>query len=614
MGLSVALSNALSGMRSGQNGLDVLSRNVANAGVPGYHRQSLSVIETQGANSTFVRNGVVTRAFNQSLTLHYSRALSDSGFSSVRANFVDRLQMAIGKPGTAGSLDTAFANFQAAMSQLAVSPDDYAVRADAVAKAGVVAATLNDLSAQVQTLRRETEAQIATRVEDLNQMLSSLEQLNGRIGDLSVDPTSRAALLDQRDRLVSEIAAMVDIRTEYRPDGTVALMTRTGAGLLDNKASVFEFQSAGAISATSQFDTDPAQSGVGTLMLRTPAGLVLDLVQQNVLKSGELGGLIELRDKTLVTAQDQLDDIAAALAQAMSTVETAGTAATSGAATGFSIDLSAIRNGNDFELTYMQGGIERSVRVVRVDDPTKLPMDVTDADGNRVIGLDFSGGAAAIAPQLQGLLGSGFAISATVGGELQILDYGAANATDVLGLKTRTTVTATQGAGLALSLFVDAGNADFTDALDGLGQRRGFAARITVNEDVIADMTLMVQFAAGGSLGDDDRADYLLDRLDNMRFASYEPSGKPAGYRLAGSVGDLISQVMNHQGNVAATAINQADADTLTLETLTTRMDAEYGVDVDEEMARLMELQNAYAANARVLSTVQELLDQLMAI
>mgnify|MGYP001170121514 CR=1 FL=1 len=38
----------------------------------------------------------------------------------------------------------------------------------------------------------------------------------------------------------------------------------------------------------------------------------------------------------------------------------------------------------------------------------------------------------------------------------------------------------------------------------------------------------------------------------------------------------------------------------------------EYAVNVDEEMARLMELQNAYAANARVLSVVQELLDALM--
>ena len=43
-------------------------------------------------------------------------------------------------------------------------------------------------------------------------------------------------------------------------------------------------------------------------------------------------------------------------------------------------------------------------------------------------------------------------------------------------------------------------------------------------------------------------------------------------------------------------------------------MAEEYGVDVDEEMARLMELQAAYAANARVITIVQELLDTLMAI
>jgi flagellar hook-associated protein 1 len=35
-------------------------------------------------------------------------------------------------------------------------------------------------------------------------------------------------------------------------------------------------------------------------------------------------------------------------------------------------------------------------------------------------------------------------------------------------------------------------------------------------------------------------------------------------------------------------------------------------VDINEEVARLMELQNAYAANARVASVVQELLDTLM--
>jgi flagellar hook-associated protein 1 FlgK len=48
------------------------------------------------------------------------------------------------------------------------------------------------------------------------------------------------------------------------------------------------------------------------------------------------------------------------------------------------------------------------------------------------------------------------------------------------------------------------------------------------------------------------------------------------------------------------------------MDALNSRMDSEYGVNVDDEMARLMELQNAYAANARVIAVVQDLLNRLM--
>jgi flagellar hook-associated protein 1 len=35
-------------------------------------------------------------------------------------------------------------------------------------------------------------------------------------------------------------------------------------------------------------------------------------------------------------------------------------------------------------------------------------------------------------------------------------------------------------------------------------------------------------------------------------------------------------------------------------------------VNIDEEMANLLNLQNAYAANARVMSTIKEMLDTLL--
>jgi flagellar hook-associated protein 1 FlgK len=364
----------------------------------------------------------------------------------------------------------------------------------------------------------------------------------------------------------------------------------------------------------SQFNSDPAKSGVGKIILRTPSGLILDLVQQNVLKSGELAGLIELRDKSLVLAQNQLDDIAASLAQAMSTVDVNGTAVSSPPAAGLEVAIGSIRNGNDLVLNYQLNGVPKQVRVIRVDDTTKLPMDVTDSDGNRVIGLDFSGGSAAIATQLQSLLGTGFAVSSPAAGTIRILDDGAANTTNITALTARSTITATQNAGLGLSLFVDNGNTDFTNYLDGAGQKRGFAGRIAINADVFDNMALMVQYVPGGSLGDDDRADYLLERLDTLRFASYEETGRGAMYRLSGTVNDYITQMVNHQGNVAATALDDDATQQLTSQTLTERLDAEYGVDVDEEMARLMELQNAYAANARVLASVQQLLEQLLTL
>lgn len=615
MGLSVALTNALSGMKVGQNALEIVSRNVANSGTPGYHRQSLSVIDTLGANSSYARNGTITRAFNQSLQQHYTSGISGSGFANIRAAMLDRLQVAMGKPGTAGSLDTMFGEFQTALGALATSPDNYATRAQAVATAQTLASTLNDFSNQVQTLRREAEGKIEANVNELNQMLGSLDKINGRLADLGLDPGSRATLMDQRDRLVSQVAEMVDIRVEYRPDDTVALMTRSGVGLIDGRASIFEFQSAGSISAASLFSTDNSQSGVGRLTLRTPAGLTLDLVQQNVFKSGEMAGLIELRDVTLVQAQDQLDQIAAALAQAMSTINTAGTAVSAGAASGYEVDLASIRNGNDFVLNYVQGGVERSIKVVRVDDMSKLPLDSIDAGGQRVVGLDFSGGAASVSAQLQAVLGSGFAVSNPAGQVLRIVDDGAAGTTDIVSLTKRTTVTSNQGGGLGLSLFVDTGDTDFTNRLDGAGQWRGFAARIAVNSAVLADSKLMVQYQAGASLGDAARANYLGEQLETMQFAmAQRATDQHAAFRISGNVSELISQTINYQGNSAASAINDSEAQVLILETLTQRMESEYGVDIDEEMARLMELQNAFAANGRVISVVQELLKQLLQI
>ncbi len=612
MSLSSSLSNALSGMHVSQNSLEVLSRNVSNSGTPGYHRQSLSVIDTVAGASSYARSGTVERAFNKSLQVYYTNAVSDTAYSGTRAASLDRLQAFLGMPGKAGSLDTMFGNLQNAFQALSTSPDNYASRATVVTQAQAMATTLNSLTRDVQQLRQEAENEMAATVDRLNLAVTSLKSVNDKLGDLSSDNATRATLMDQRDRLVSEIAELMDVRVDYRSDDTVALMTRSGVGILDGSAARFSFTPAGALSADKQFSADPAKNSVGRLTLSTASGSTIDLVQQRVLQSGKLGALVELRDETLVAAQGQLDEIAAGLAQAMSTVKTAGTAASSGTQNGYTLDLSGVRAGNDFVLSYKSGGIDKAVRVVNVGDPSKLPLDYVDATGARVVGMDFSAGSAAVAAGLQGVLGSGLTVSAS-GNSITVLDDGATNATDVNALTARTTATALQNGDAALNLFVDTNNADFTNSLDGKTQKLGFAGRIAVNASVLIDNTLLVKATPTSSLGDPSRVDYLLDQLQNATFASSQTGPASAGsFRLSGSVGDLIAQTMNYTGSLSELATSDANTQQVAMDSLDERMQSEYGVNVDEEMARLIELQNAYAANSRVIAAVQELMNRLM--
>lgn len=610
MGLTSSLTNAVSGLRVNQDSLDILSRNIANSGTPGYHRQSLNIVDYNSQDSSYARSVGTNRAFNSSLQAYYTRQVSDTANSSVRASYLDRLQGFLGKPGTAGSLDSVFGELQNSLQGIATSPDDYNSRAQAVAAAQSMVETLNRLSSTIQGMRQETEGQIASNVHNLNGMLSSLAEVNNRMLDLGMTETSRAALLDQRDRLVSSVAEMIDVRADYRADGTVALMTRSGVGLIDNGVSTFSFESAGNLSPNSIFDPDPTQTKVGKMTLTTPSGLTIDLVTQGVLQGGELGGLVNLRDQTLVEAQDQLDQIAAGLALAFSTNKTPGVAVTSGAAQGLDLDISNLAPGNDVLLTYAEDGVEKRVRIIN----TSQASDYVDASGQRVIGVDFSTGAAAVAAALDAKLPN-LDISSTGASNLRILDDGALGRTDIRAAAARASSTGLQGAGLGFNLFVDQGNKAFTNNLDtDPPQMQGFAARISIDPAIVADNRLLVQYEVGGTLGDSDRADYVIDQLSKMQFVSGgNPAANTGRFQLTGNLSEVISQIVGFQGSTVNAAISKRDDRQLTLDTIVDQMQSEYGVNVDEEMARLMELQNAYAANARVVSVVKELLDALLA-
>ena len=74
----------------------------------------------------------------------------------------------------------------------------------------------------------------------------------------------------------------------------------------------------------------------------------------------------------------------------------------------------------------------------------------------------------------------------------------------------------------------------------------------------------------------------------------------------------MFRQVISHQGDAAQAAANLKEGQDVVFNSLRQRFNNTSSVNIDEEMANLLNLQNAYAANARVMSTIKEMLDTLL--
>jgi flagellar hook-associated protein 1 FlgK len=168
-----------------------------------------------------------------------------------------------------------------------------------------------------------------------------------------------------------------------------------------------------------------------------------------------------------------------------------------------------------------------------------------------------------------------------------------------------------------LPLFTDA-TAPFTGEITAAGmQMTGFAGRIEVNPALFADPTRLVIFqtAPPTPLGDATRPNFISSQLTSTSFL-FSPAtgigGSAAPFN--GTLSAFIGQVVGFQGQAANAATNLKDGQDIVVNALQQRFTEKSGVSIDLEMSRLLTLQNAYGANARVMTTVKEMFDTLLRI
>jgi flagellar hook-associated protein 1 FlgK len=537
----------------------------------------------------------------------------------VRNDFLTRIDQLFGEPGGPNGLDTVLNQFVQSLQELTVTPDGFSVRQAVVSDAQMLAQQLRQLSEDVQSMRQLAEDSLAVAIDDVNEALSQLATINQTLGTQGAGQNPPADLLDERDKFIDQLARNLDIRIEEANNGTVSIFTRSGNALLEGQPVQLIFDQHGNISAHSLYSDVAADRGVGTVLLRAANGFAVDLISNGILDSGRIGGLIEMRDETLVEVQAQLDELAHALATSLSSKTVASVAAPAGPPDGFDIETSGLLSGNSITVDYTQGGTPGTLTIIRVEDPGELPLsnDATPDPNDVVVGVSFSGGVGAAATALNtALAGLGIALTASnpAGTTLRIVDDGVAGTSNVNAMSATVTASALQDDGSQLPLFVDGGIAStpYSGSLDMGGQKLGFASRISVNALVVQDNELLVRYASSPQtpLGDTTRPMELLDRLTSIPVEISPASGiGTVQSPYSGTVMSYAQRMISFQTGRADQAARELAAQDVIVTALQERFNDDTSVDINKELTQLINLQNSFAANARIIQVANELYD-----
>lgn len=368
--MSDLLGLGLSGLRAYRTALGAVGENVANAETEGYTRRKavLTPGVTGGARLTpyyadnFVFGGVqvqgIERAWDMFKAAEMRHASSAAGRTGVREQWLTGIETALNDgPHGVGAKITAFFN---SADDLAATPGDRFGRTQFLAKLDEVAGAFRTNADALRRLSAGMADAAAIEVDGLNNDVSALAKLNAAIRVTSEGGSVRAAMEDDRDRLINRIAERIGVVVSTNPDGTTQLT------LADPPGSILV-----SPTETSSFAVAVAVDGRISLQVANASGTVAV-----VPGSGKLAGLIESADLAS-TRLAELDALALSFTMELNAWSASG--------------IDSAGNGGPVLLEAPAGAL--SMRAL-VTDPAQVPAAGGAANGNLLMldGLRGTGG------------------------------------------------------------------------------------------------------------------------------------------------------------------------------------------------------------------------------
>ena len=312
MSISSSFANALSGLGATGRLAGVASNNLANALTKGYGRQSVDLSSNVlGGSGAGVLVSGVNRASAPDLTAARRDADGDAATIDPQASALARLGGTFGEATADDGLFRRLEAFETAMRQFAETPEAEPRQIQTLDAARDLVSSLNTLSNEAAVVRQNADALIGDQVDTVNRNVAQIDELNAKITRLSSGGRDVATLIDERERLIDEVNALMPIRVHNRPNNTIHLTTQEGLFLLAEEPVELSFSRSPIITAAMTYV--PGGGGaLSGLTLGTKDITPTSTTPQRLTK-GALVGNFAVRDEIGVDFNERIDQFAADL-------------------------------------------------------------------------------------------------------------------------------------------------------------------------------------------------------------------------------------------------------------------------------------------------------------
>lgn len=219
-GLFGTLNTATKGLHAQQTALQTIGHNVANANTIGYTRQRVTMqadiaqsIPGIGQIGTGVRISGIDRVHDEYITSQLRNGQSTLNYHQELADIIGQLETIFNEPSETG-LSNQISEVFNSWTYLASNPEESTAKTMVVQTSETFTDILHYMANQMESLRTDTVNELDKAALDVNSTLKQLESLNHQIWQSSVRGQQPNDLLDQQDRLLSQLSGQLDISVE----------------------------------------------------------------------------------------------------------------------------------------------------------------------------------------------------------------------------------------------------------------------------------------------------------------------------------------------------------------------------------------------------------------